>query len=97
MVKRNLVSVAPRTHPNRFLLHHVTTEAEAFAALRDEIQTFRDENQLLRERLAALEEESRTHDPSPLSVPTPPVSNLPMSFREPKIDPPPEFDGRVSE
>ena len=33
------------------------TKAEAFAALRDEIQTFRDENQLLRERLAALHDE----------------------------------------
>jgi len=65
------------------------TEAEAFVALRDEIQTFRNENQLLRERLAALEEESRTHDPSPLPVPIPPVPDLPMSFREPKIDPPP--------
>ena len=73
------------------------TEAEAFAALRDEIQTFRDENQLLRERLAALEEESRTHDPSPLLVPTPPIPDLPTSFREPKIDSPPEFDGKVSE
>jgi len=73
------------------------TEAEAFAALRDEIQTFRDENQLLRERLATLEEESRTHDPSRLPVPTPPVPDLPMSFREPKIDPSPEFDGKVSE
>ena len=74
------------------------TEAEAFAALRDKIQTFRDENQLLRERLAALEEEFRTHDPSPLPVPTPPVPDLPLtSAREPKIDPPPEFDGKVSE
>jgi len=73
------------------------TEAEAFAALRDEIQTFRDENQLLRERLATLEEESRTHDPSPLLVPTPPIPDLPTSFREPKIDSPPEFDGKVSE
>ena len=73
------------------------TEAEAFAALRDEIQTFHDENELLRERLAALEEESRTHDPSRLPGPTPPVPDLPMSFREPKIDPSPEFDGKVSE
>ena len=73
------------------------TEAEAFAALRDAIQTFLDENQLLRERLAALEEESRTHDPSPLSVPTPHVTDLPMSFREPKIDPRLELDGKVSE
>ena len=79
------------------------TEAEAFAALRDEIQTFRDENQafreenqLLCERLTALEEESRTHDPSPLPIPTPPIPNLPTSFREPKINPPPEFDGKVS-
>jgi len=73
------------------------TEAEAFAALRDEIQTFDDENQLLRECLAALEEESRTYDPSLLPVPTPSVPDLPMSFREPKIDPPPEFDCKVSE
>ena len=86
MVKRNPVPIPPHTRPNRFPLHHVMTEAEAFAALRDEIQTFRDENQLLRERLATLEEESRTHDPSPLPVPTPPVSDLPMSFREPVMN-----------
>ena len=78
MVKRKPVPVPPRTRLNRFPLHHVMTEAEAFVALRDEIQTFRDENQLLREHLAALEEESRTHDPSPLPVPTPPVHDLPI-------------------
>ena len=80
MVKRNPVSVPLRTRPNCFLLHHVMTEAEAFAALRDEIQTFRDENQLPRECLATLEEESRTRDPSPLPVSTPPVPDLPISF-----------------
>ena len=102
MVKRNPVPAPPRTRPNRFPLHHVMTEAESFAALRDEVQAFRDENHLLRERLAALEEESRTHNPTPLPVPTPeppepPESFTPTSFREPKIDPPPEFDGKVSE
>ena len=81
------------------------TEAEAFAALRDENQTFRvenqafrDENQLLRERLAALEEESRTHDPSPLPVPTPPAPAPPsVPIKEPKLADPPTFDGKASE
>jgi len=98
MVKRNPVSVPPRPRPTRFPLHHVMTEAESFAALRNEVQAFRDENHLLRERLAALEEESRTHNPTPLPIPTPePPEPFPASFREPKIDPPPEFDGKVSE
>ena len=98
MVKRNPVSVPPRPRPTRFPLHHVMTEAESFAALRDEVQAFRDENHLLRKRLAALEEESRTHNPTPLPIPTPePPEPFPASFREPKIDPPPEFDGKVSE
>ena len=70
------------------------TEAEAFAALRDEIQTFRDENQLLCERLAALEDErSRTQPTPPPPVPTPP----PVPFKEPKIGEPPTFDGKPSE
>ena len=97
--KTDTPALPPRPRPTRFPLHHVMTEAESFAALRDEVQAFRDENHLLRERLAALEEESRTHNPTPLPVPTPepPESFPPTSFREPKIDPPPEFDGKVSE
>ena len=69
-----------------FPVHHVMTEAEAFADLRDQIQTFRNKNQLLHEHFAALKEESKTHDPSFLSVPTPSISDLPTSFLESKID-----------
>ena len=50
-----------RSRPTRFPLHHIMTEAEAFAALRDKVQAFRDENQLLCKRITALEDErSRT-------------------------------------
>ena len=80
MVRKTNAPVSSRPRPIRFPLHYVMTEAEAFVALRDEIQTFRDENQLPRECLATLKEESRTHDPSPLPVSTPPVPDLPMSF-----------------
>ena len=78
------------------------TEAQAFAALRDEVQAFHDENQLPREHLAALEEESRTHNPFPLPVSSPePLDSStllsPTLFHEPKIDPPSEFDGKVPE
>ena len=72
------------------------TEAEAFAALRDENQAFRDENQLLHEHLAVLEDErSRTQNPTPPPppIPTPP----PAPFKEPKIGEPPTFDGKASE
>ena len=97
MVRKTYAPV-PSSHPTRFPLHHVMTEAEAFAALHDEVQAFRDENQLLRKHFAIFEEEFRTHDPSPLLVPTPSIPDLPpTSFREPKIDPPPKFDGKVSE
>ena len=73
-------------------------EAESFASLRDKVQAFRDQNHLLRKCLAALEEESRNYNPIPLPVPTPepPAPFPPISFREPKIDPLPEFDGKVS-
>ena len=101
MVRKTNAPVPSHLCPTRFSLHHVITEAEAFAALRDEIQTFRDENQafrdenqLLRERLTALEEESRTQ-PTP---PPPPISALPPApFKEPKIGEPPTFDGKPSE
>jgi len=99
MVRKANAPVPPsRPRPTRFPLHHVMAEAESFATLRDEVQAFRDENHLLRERLATLEEESRTHNPTPLPVPTPePPEPFSTSFREPKIDPPPEFDSKVSE
>jgi len=91
------------SRPTRFPLHHVITEAEAFAALRDEVQAFRaenqafrDENQLLRERLAALENErTGTQNPTPPPAPTPPAPAPP--FKEPKIAEPPTFDGKASE
>ena len=72
----------------------VMTEAQALHALEEE-------NRVLRERLAALEDEqSRTQNPTPLPIPTPippAPTPPPIPFREPKIDPPPEFDGKVSE
>ena len=79
------------------------TEAQAFAALRDEVQAFRaenqafrDENQLLRERLAALENErTGTQTPTPPPAPTPPAPAPP--FKEPKIAEPPTFDGKALE
>ena len=73
------------------------TEAEAFAALRDE-------NRILRERLAALEGERSN---TPLIIPTlePPDSHidaplpppLPAPFKQLKIGEPPTFDGKTSE
>ena len=71
------------------------TEAEAFAALRDE-------NRLLRERLAALEGE-RSNTPLPVPTPEPPDSNTavpvppPAPYKEPKIGEPPTFDGKAAE
>ena len=95
MVRRTNTPVSTRPRPTRFPPHHVMTEAEAFTALRDEIQAFREENQLLRDRLAALEDErSRTQPtPPPPPIPTPP----PAPFKEPKIGEPPTFDGKTSE
>jgi len=66
------------------------TEAEAFAALYDE-------NHLLRKRLAALEEESRTQNSTPSPpAPTPSTAIVPP-FKEPKIGEPSTFDGKASE
>ena len=96
MVRKASVPAPSHSRPSRFPLYHVISEAEAFAALRDE-------NQLLCERFAALEEEFKIHNlsPLPVSAPEPPDSSSPIlpptSFREPKIDPPPEFDGKVSD
>ena len=102
MVRKSNAPVPSHPRPIHFPLHHIITEVEAFAALRNEIQTFRNENQLLPDDLATLEEESRAHDPSPLPVPTPepPDSSTllpPMSFRKSKINLSPEFDSKVSE
>ena len=73
------------------------TEAEAFAALRDELYT-------LRNRVAAMEEERSN---TPLIIPTPepldshidapPPPPLPARFKELKIGEPLTFDGKMSE
>jgi len=92
------------SHSTCFPLHHVITEAEAFAALRDEVQAFRaenqafrDENQLLRERLAAVEDQ-RTGMQNPTPSPAPTLLALaPPLFKEPKITEPPTFNGKASE
>jgi len=94
MVRKPNASAAsrqPAPHPPDI---QVMTEAQALHALEEE-------NRVLRERLAALEDEQfRTQNPTPSPIPTPipPVPTPPpIPFLEPKIDPPPEFDGKVSE
>ena len=96
---RKTYEPAPRTshYPERYPLHTAMTEAEAFAALRDELYT-------LRNRVAAMEEEGSN---TPLIIPTPeppdshidapPPPPLPAPFKEPKISEPPTFDGKMSE
>jgi len=106
---RKTFKPAPRTsrYPERYPLHTAMTEAEAFAALRDELYTLRD-------RVAAMEEERSN---TPLIIPTPeppdsyvdapPPPPLPPSppppspplppFKEPKIGEPPTFDGKTAE
>src|SRR5579862_6970720 len=74
------------------------SETEAFRALEEE-------NRLLRERLAAFEEndpQSRTQDNSPEPIETPdpppmPMPPTPPAYKEPKIGEPPTFDGKASE
>ena len=91
-----------RRYPERYPLHTAMTEAEAFAALRDELYTLRD-------RVAAMEEERSntpliipTPEPLDLYVDVPPPPPSPPSpplppFKEPKIGEPPTFDGKTSE
>ena len=70
------------------------SETEALHALEEE-------NRLLRERLAALEDEdqpSRTQNNSPEPPETPdPPPIPPVHYKEPKIGEPPTFDGKASE
>jgi len=98
MVRKTFKPV-PRTsrYPERYPLHTAMTEAEAFAALRDELYT-------LRNGVVAMEEE-RSNTPLIISTPEPPDSHidapppppLPAPFKEPKIGEPPTFDGKTSE
>ena len=99
MVRKSNTSAAPRQPAPRHPDIQVMTEAQALHALEEE-------NRVLRERLAALEDErSRTQNPTPSPIPTPtPVDPFtaiptppPIPFKEPKIGEPPTFDGKASE
>ena len=90
----------PRTsrYPERYPLHTAMTEAEAFAALRDELYA-------LRNRVAAMEEE-RSNTPLIISIPEPLDSYIgippalcqsPASLKEPKITKPSTFDEKAPE
>ena len=106
MVRKTNMPVPPaHSCPARCLVHHVIIEVKAFAALRNEIQVFSvenqvfcDENQLLRECLAALEDEWSRTQPTPPPVPTPPIpAQLLILFKELKIAEPLTFDGKAYE
>ena len=99
MVRKSNTSAASRQPAPRHPNIQVMTEAQALHALEEE-------NRVLRERLAALEDErSRTQNPTPSPIPTPtPVDPFtaiptppPIPFKEPKISEPPTFDGKASE
>ena len=99
MVRKSNTSAASRQPAPRHPDIQVMTEAQALHALEEE-------NRVLRERLAALEDEqSRTQNPTPSPIPTPtPVDPFtaiptppPIPFKEPKISEPPTFDGKASE
>jgi len=92
-------TAAPRQPSPRHPDIQVMTEAQALHALEEE-------NRVLCECLAALEDErSRTQNPTPSPIPTPtPVDPFmaiptppPIPFKEPKIGEPPMFDGKASE
>ena len=100
MVRKPNTPAASRQPASRPPDIQVTTEAQALHALEEE-------NRVLRERLAALEDEqSRTQNPtpSPIPTPTPPDPSMavapippPIPFKEPKIGKSPTFDGKASE
>src|SRR5579862_7553702 len=103
MVSRKHIVAAPTRHSSRITPRsptsiQVMSETEAFRALEEE-------NRLLRERLAAFEEndpQSRTQDNSPEPIETPDPQPMlmpptPPAYKEPKIGEPPTFDGKASE
>ena len=88
--------LSPRITPGSPSSIRVMSQAEALQALEEE-------NRVLRERLAALEDtpshtQSNSPEPPPPSnSPEPAIPTPPVSYKEPKIGEPPTFDGKASE